>query len=267
MPRIAEIARQRGAIVIEDACHAIGSEFEYQGSKYRVGGHPWADMTILSFHPVKTMTTGEGGAILTDSDTYAQTCRLLRSHGVIKDPACFVGLSDTNNDAQFSEKGAWYYEMPQLGFNYRITDFQCALGLSQLRKLDGFIQRRVEIVAAYNAAFASLPYVTTPAIANASIRPSRIAWHLYVMQFDFRLLGKTRTQVGKELHNLGIGWQVHYIPVHLQPYYRRRYGYALGKCPIAEAYYRSCLSLPLYPAMTDVDVKRVVEAVISVIGT
>ncbi len=147
--------------------------------------------------------------------------------------------------------------MPELGYNYRITDLQCALGISQLKKLDRFIRRRAEIVAAYTSAFASLPYTHAP-YSDPLASP---AWHLYVLQIDFTAVDKTRAQVMQELRERGVGTQVHYIPVHLQPYYRNSYGYAPGKCPTAEAYYQRCLSLPLYPSMTDPDIERVIQAV------
>lgn len=278
MPAIHRLAKAHGAWVIEDAAHALGSVFEVAGRRYRVGGHPWADMTTFSFHPVKTITTGEGGAILTDNETLARRCRRFRSHGMIKEPAHFVGLSDetqaTGLGSQPFEYGPWYYEMQELGYNYRLTDFQCALGLSQLKKLDQFVARRTEIVAAYNAAFAGLPHVAIPLTAPAEsqvsdfrsqVSSSVVAWHLYVLQIDFAALGKTRTTIMNELRQRGVGTQVHYIPVHLQPYYRNKYGYALGKCPVAESCYQRCLSLPLYPAMTDNDVERVIQAVREVI--
>ena len=248
MPAIAELARLRGALIIEDASHAIGCA---------VGGHPWADMTTFSFHPVKTITTGEGGAILTNDDKLADRCRLFRSHGMIKDSSQFVGLGSQPStlNPQLAETGHWYYEMQELGFNYRITDFQCALGISQLKKLNRFVARRAEIVAQYNSAFAGLTSVICP------LTSVRTAWHLYVLQIDFSAVGKTRTQVMTELRQRGVGTQVHYIPVHLQPYYRNKYGYASGKCPVAEAYYQRCLSLPLYPTMTNVDMERVIQAV------
>ncbi|MCG3148397.1 MAG: UDP-4-amino-4-deoxy-L-arabinose--oxoglutarate aminotransferase [Verrucomicrobiae bacterium] len=270
MPAIATLARERGAVVIEDAAHAIGSQFTHEGQSYKVGGHPWADLTTFSFHPVKTITTGEGGAILTNDDRLAERCRLFRSHGMIRraeggNLKPEVQQSETQISSfspHPSEVGPWYYEMHELGYNYRITDLQCALGLSQLKKLDNFITRRQEIVAAYNAAFASLPTVHCPLTADlGSLTSIRAAWHLYVLQLDFSKLGKTRTQVMNELRQQGIGTQVHYIPVHLQPYYRNKYGYSAGKCPVAEAYYERCLSLPLYPAMTDADVQRVINAV------
>jgi UDP-4-amino-4,6-dideoxy-N-acetyl-beta-L-altrosamine transaminase len=262
MPAIAELARARGALVIEDASHAIGSRFEHDGKTYKVGGHPWADMTTLSFHPVKTITTGEGGAILTNDDRLAERCRLFRSHGMIKDSSRFEGLG-SEVYGPWCEMGPWHYEMHELGYNYRLTDLQCALGLSQLKKLDRFIQRRAEIVATYNTTFAGLPYTTTP-YSDTRAAP---AWHLYVLQIDVAVLGKTRTQVMAELRQCGVGTQVHYIPVHLHPYYRNKYGYESGKCPVAEAYYRRCLSLPLFPVMTDADVERVGVAVREVVAS
>jgi len=250
MPRIAEIARARGALVVEDASHALGTEFEADSTTYRAGGHPWADMTVFSFHPVKTVTCGEGGAVVTDDPQLAERCRLFRNHGMDRDTE------------SASEAGPWVYEMHEVGFNYRITDIQCALGTSQLSKLDRFKSRRAEIVAGYNAAFAGVAHVTPPPPAPAA----RPCWHLYVVRIDFASLGKTRSQVMAELRALGIGTQVHYIPVHLQPFYRNTYGYGPGKCPRAEAYYEECLSLPLYPSMSDGDVDRVVSAVSAVVG-
>lgn len=249
MPAIATLARERGAVVIEDASHALGTRFVYEGNVHKVGGHPWADMTTFSFHPVKTITTGEGGAILTNDDRLAERCRRFRNHGMIR----------------IETVSPWYYEMSELGYNYRLSDIHCALGLSQLRKLDQFIVRRQEIVGIYNNAFAPLPFVVTPRTSDLTPNPSLIAWHLYVLQIDFNSLGRSRAQVMAELRRHGVGTQVHYIPVHLQPYYRRKYGYGPGKCPNAEAYYQRCLSLPLFPAMTDEDVQRVVDSVKEVV--
>lgn len=246
MPEIARVARARGAVVVEDAAHAIGSRFKVGGKEYAVGGHPWADMTTFSFHPVKTMTCGEGGAIATNNDELAARCRSLRSHGMVK------GRPDE----------PWYYEMPELGFNYRITDIQCALGLSQLRKLDSFVERRQQITDLYNDAFLELDWLVCPQpVLSGGFAPSRVAWHLYVVQIDFKAIGKSRTQVMVELREAGVGTQVHYIPVHTQPYYAEKYGYDPGDCPDAESYYKACLSLPLYPAMTDEDVEQVIATV------
>lgn len=260
LPEIARVARAHGAIVIEDACHATGGAFhagEPAEQVWKIGGHPWADLTVFSFHPVKTMTTGEGGMLVTDRRDWADLARTLRSHGIVRDAARFESPTE---DAVLGEKGPWFYEMQELGFNYRLTDLQCALGLSQLDRLGAFIQRRQEIVARYNAAFAGLDWLTPPALRNPA-DVTTTSWHLYTVQIDFSCLGRTRTQVMAELRADGVGSQVLYIPVHLQPWYRRTYGYAHGKCPVAEAFYARSLSLPLFPAMADVDVARVISAV------
>ena len=309
MPEIARIARSRGAYVIEDACHGTGGGFEVDGRKWKLGGHPWADITTFSFHPVKTLTTGEGGILLTENDEWAAKARLLRTHGITRTPSEFTGLSDYPSspssaispsqsaiDAQpsaishplsFSERGPWYYEMQDLGYNYRITDLQSALGRSQLKRLPEFIARRQQIVAHYNKALANLDWFHPPALASRLLDPrpstrsssnaldprlstldssfsyqlSDLSLHLYTVQIDFPRLGKTRTEVMQELREQGVGTQVLYIPVYLQPWYRRTYGYAPGKCPNAEEFYIRALSLPLYPTMNDVDVEKVVASV------
>jgi perosamine synthetase len=271
MPAIAEIARQYHAIVVEDASHAVGGAFSHGGKLWKIGGHPWADMTVFSFHPVKTMTTGEGGMLVTDNAKWAMRARELRSHGMVREQSRFRGLVPSTNNSQLStishqllEQGPWYYEMQELGYNYRITDIQCALGVSQLNQLDQFIERRREIVSKYNEAFAGLPWITCPGLRNPADR-ERISWHLYTVQIDFAVLGKGRTEVMTKLRQNGIGSQVLYIPVYLQPWYRDTYGYARGKCPVAEFYYSRALSLPLFPAMSDNDVDRVIEAVVSLL--
>jgi perosamine synthetase len=259
MPRIAEIARSRGAIVIEDACHGTGGGFLHEGKVWKLGGHPWADITTFSFHPVKTMTTGEGGMFVTDSDDFAHKARLLRSHGIVRDPSQFQGFG-ADAEPAFAELGPWVYEMHTLGFNYRLTDVQCALGRSQLRKLPAFITRRLEIVAAYNEAFANLPWLQTPALRH-HLDQSHISWHLYTVLIDFPALDISRTQLMAELRSKGVGTQVLYIPVHLQPWYRKKFGYGMTKCPCSEHYYSRCLSLPLFPAMSPDDCSRVIDAV------
>lgn len=276
MPEIARIARSRGAYVIEDACHGIGGGFEADGKSWKLGGHPWADISTFSFHPVKTITTGEGGILVTDNDEWAAKARLLRTHGVTRNPSDFVGLVDDTNhtlvcNSQLSEVGPWYYEMQDLGFNFRITDLQCALGRSQLQRLPEFISRRQEIAQQYNEAFANLDWLQIPALATHhqppatgsefAVEPSDLSLHLYTVQIDFARLGKTRTEVMQELRDQGVGSQVLYIPVYLQPWYRRTFAYAPGKCPNAEAFYTRALSLPLYPSMTDQDVKKVIDSV------
>ena len=258
MPAIAQIARSHGAVVIEDGCHGIGGGFTVDGKDYKIGGHPWADITTFSFHPVKTITTGEGGILVTDNDEYARRARLLRSHGITRVTEDFTGLG--GNSATLQEQGGWYYEMQSLGYNYRITDLQCALGRSQLKKLPGFIDRRRAIVAQYNAAFADLHWLQTPQILQSE-NVAHISWHLYTVQIDFKALGLSRSEAMQRLREQGVGSQVLYIPVHLQPYYRNQFGYGVGKCPNAETYYEQTLSLPLFPKMTDGDVDTVIRSV------
>ena len=256
MPSIAKIARERGALVIEDACHGVGGGFEHEGQSWKLGGHPWADITTFSFHPVKTMTTGEGGMFVTDNDKYAADARLLRSHGVERNE--FVGLG--SDDSNLIEKGPWYYEMRALGYNYRLTDIQSALGLSQLNRLPEMVKRRREIVSQYNDAFAGFEWLHTPKPKNDS-NLDLISWHLYTVKINLAVIKKTRTQLMAELREKGVGSQVLYIPVHLQPWYRKNFNYALGKCPIAESIYPGLLSLPLYSSMTENDVQKIIRAV------
>jgi dTDP-4-amino-4,6-dideoxygalactose transaminase len=213
---------------------------------------------------------------VTDNDEWAAKARLLRTHGVTRNPSDFVGLVDDTNhtsvcNSQLSEVGPWYYEMQDLGFNFRITDLQCALGRSQLQRLPEFISRRQEIAQQYNEAFASSAFLTIPSLASGDPLPATssdfnfslvdLSLHLYTVQIDFARLGKTRTEVMQELRDQGVGSQVLYIPVYLQPWYRRAFGYAPGKCPNAEAFYARALSLPLYPSMTDQEVQRVIGSV------
>jgi dTDP-4-amino-4,6-dideoxygalactose transaminase len=294
MPEIARIARSRGAYVIEDACHGTGGSFQADGRKWKLGGHPWTDITTFSFHPVKTLTTGEGGILLTENDEWAATARLLRTHGITRNQSEFTGLSDSafspssaispsqsaidappsaiRDQSSLAERGPWYYEMQELGYNYRITDLQCALGRSQLKRLPEFITRRQQIVAHYNEALANLDWLQTPALApwllssaeNCLLKTENlISWHLYTVQIDFPRLGKSRTEVMQELRGQGVGTQVLYIPVYLQPWYRRTCGYAPGMCPNAEHFYDRALSLPLYPAMNDADVQKVIRSVLA----
>lgn len=290
MLEIARVARARGAIVIEDGCHGPGGGFEYNGQIYKIGGHPWADMTTFSFHPVKSMTTGEGGMLVTDNDQYAEKARLLRSHGMVRDPAQFKVFQNkeqppsalsspssglTPQASGFKSPpslphGPWTYEMQGLGYNYRITDIQCALGRRQLKKLPGFIKRRQEIVGKYNEAFKDIPWIQTPGLspepqASTHSPPpsSLISWHLYTMQIDFAKIGKSRSEVMAELRAAGVGTQVLYIPVYLQPWYQETYGYQQGKCPEAESYYSRAISIPLYPKLTDVDLARVIKEILS----
>lgn len=248
MKKINTIAKKNNLHVIEDAAHAIGSQ--YADGSY-VGNCKYSDMTVFSFHPVKTITTGEGGAVTTNSDELYQKLLMLRSHGVTKDEGVLT-----------KNPGPWYYEMQSLGFNYRMTDMQAALGVSQLNKLDFFKKRRREVIAMYNKAFADMRYLKTP------YEPENVCscFHLYVTQIDFESLGKSRVQVMQELRDKGIGTQVHYIPVPTQPYYKNTFGYKDGDYPVAEKYYEQELSLPLYPGLSDDDVNTVIKAVKEVIG-
>jgi UDP-4-amino-4,6-dideoxy-N-acetyl-beta-L-altrosamine transaminase len=235
-----KLAEDHRLHVIEDAAHAIGSTYT-DGTM--VGNCKYSDMTVFSFHPVKTITTGEGGAITTNSKSLYERLLLLRSHGMERDPAKIPDYP-----------GPWYYEMDDLGFNYRMTDIQAALGNSQLTKLQRFKDRRRAIIRRYNEAFKDLPLVTIP-YETAGLDS---CFHLYILQIDFGRLGKTRREVMADLTGNGVGTQVHYIPVPYQPYYKTRFFTKRGDYPIADAYYDRALSMPLYPRMTDEDVEKVI---------
>ncbi len=243
MQEINDTAKKNNLFIIEDAAHAIGSRYE-DGS--RVGCCKYSDMTIFSFHPVKTITTGEGGAITTNDERIYNKLKLLRSHGITRDKEMMSTIP-----------GAWYYEMRELGFNYRITDFQAALGLSQLKKLDSFIKRRREIVSQYNKAFEGSDFLITPYERDNIYS----CFHLYVVLMDFEKLCLSKNDAMSKLKEQGIGTQVHYIPVHTQPYYRKLFNYKWGDYPYAEDYYQKALSIPLYPKMTDDDVCTVIDCI------
>lgn len=242
MVKIKKIADEKGLYIIEDAAHAIGSNYP-DGSK--VGSCKYSDMTIFSFHPVKTITTGEGGAITTNSKELYDKLVMLRSHGITKDP----GLLEEN-------PGPWYYEMQGCGYNFRLTDIQSALGTSQMKRLDEFKDRRNAIIEKYNSAFVGLKWLKTPSADEADS-----CFHLYVVQMDFEKLGKSRAEVMEELKGKNIGTQVHYIPVHTQPYYKENFGCKWGDYPAAEVYYSKALSLPLYPLMKDDEVEYVISQI------
>lgn len=243
MDAIDRIAKESNLVVIEDAAHAIGASYEVGNQTYRVGSCAHSDMTIFSFHPVKHMTTGEGGMVTTNSpELYEKLC-LLRTHGITKAPDKL-----TRND------GPWYYEQQELGFNYRITDMQCALGFSQLKRLDAFVAQRREIVKIYNQAFSSCAELIVPAQSPEA----HSSWHLYMLG----LRSLDRKQVFEKLRDRGLGVNVHYIPVHMQPYYQERFSYMEGEFPIAEAYYRAAITLPLFPSMSDDDIQYVVDVVL-----
>ncbi len=247
------IAERRGLALVADGCHALGAR--YRGRP--VGS--LADMTVFSFHPVKHITTGEGGMVVTDREDWARRLRMFRTHGITRDPADFSPLTSdlrppTSGLRPPSSEPSWFYEMVQLGYNYRLTDIQCALGISQLRKLPGWLQRRRELAAAYDDAFAG----------DERIRPLAVredvehAYHLYVVRLGREL---DRGEVFRELRRRGIGVNVHYIPVHLHPFYRRRYGTEPGECPVSEDAYEHIISLPMFPSLTRDEVSYVVDIV------
>jgi len=245
LPGLAALAAEAGAVLVEDAPHALGTTMAFGNVTERVGDVRHSAMATFSFHPVKTIATGEGGMVTTNDPRLAERLRTLRSHGMTRPPGA----------------DPWWYEMAEPGFNYRLPDILCALGLSQLAKLDRFAARRRDLARAYDAALAPLaPLVSTAA---------RPAWsdpvlHLMCVLIDFEAAGRTRREVVDALRARDVGSQVHYIPVHRQPYYRERYGDL--SLPGAEAWYARCLSLPLYPGMADGDVQKVADALREALG-
>lgn len=234
-----DLAGRRGLVVIEDASHALGARY-----KNRAVG-TISHMTVFSFHPVKLVTTGEGGAVATGDGDLARRLRLFRNHGISTDAR------------ERAARHQWYYEMVELGYNYRLNDLQCALGVNQLRQLPGWLARRRAIARRYDDAFADVP-----AVAPLGVRPwAEHAYHLYVVRLEPGRLRADRAAVYGALRAEGIGVNVHYIPVHLHPYYRRTLDTRPGTYPVAEAAYDRMLTLPLFPAMTDADVGDVIAAV------
>ena len=219
------ITDRHGLALMSDACHAIGGSYR---------GRPvgtLADLNTFSLHPVKHLTTGEGGVITTDDSAMAQRMRVFRNHGI------------TSDHRQREQQGSWFYEMVDLGYNYRLTDLQCALGLSQLRKLRQWVTRRQEIARRYDMAFAEMP-----AVQPLAVRPEVAhGYHLYVVRFDLSQLRAGRAEIFAALRAEGIGVNVHYIPVHLHPFYRQRFGTGRGECPVAEAAYERIITLPMFP--------------------
>jgi len=242
---INQIAQDNGLIVIQDACHSLGAEYKNK----KVGG--LADLTVLSFHPVKHITTGEGGMALTNSKEFYEILSNFRTHGITKDPKKLQ-----------KNQGAWYYEMQSLGYNYRITDFQCALGISQFKKLDKFIEKRRKTIAKYNKAFQSVKEIITP-FEKENVKS---AYHLYIIQLNLEKLKVGREKIFDSLRAENIGVHVHYIPVHLQPYYQEKFGYKKGDFPAAENFYERAITLPVFPKMNDDDANDVINAVKKVIS-
>lgn len=232
------IADRHHLILVADACHSLGGS--YKG--HSVGS--LADLNVFSFHPVKHITTGEGGMITTDDPDLVQRMRIFRNHGI------------TSDHRQRTEQGSWFYEMVDLGYNYRITDIQCALGLSQLKRLPKFLERRRQIAMLYDDACSQIPEIMPLAVRQDATH----AYHLYVVKVDFEALGIDRSTLFQTLWKKGIGVNVHYIPVHLHPYYRQHFNTRKGDCPMAEAAYESILTLPAFPAMSGDDVDAVITA-------
>lgn len=240
---IRKLAAQHRLTVVEDAAHALGAEYD----GLPVGGQN--ELTTFSFHPVKQMTTGEGGMVTTNDLTLAERMRSFRSHGI------------TTDFRQRAEQGSWYYEMTALGYNYRLPDASCALGLAQMDRLQEWVARRREIALRYTEAFAEMPEVDVQQVL-VDVKP---AWHLYVIALNLAMLRLGREAVYSALRAENIGVNVHYIPVYWHPYYQKL-GYVRGLCPNAEAAYERLLSLPMYPAMLDDDVEDVIRAVDKVIA-
>ena len=235
MQTIQSIAQEHGIKIITDACHAIGGTYQNQP----IGSGHFEDMAAFSFHPVKTIAMGEGGAITTNNKAFADHMRTLRHHA----------MSPKDNG------GVWEYEMKELGYNYRVTDMQCALGLSQLNKIENFINKRQELVTLYNQKLENLSSFITP---HKQENDNQVSWHLYTIQVDFDGLGTTRSEFMAQLKEQGVGTQVHYTPVHTQPYYEDLYD--KQELPGATHYYTHTLSLPLYPLMEEQDVNIVIKA-------
>ena len=235
-----KIANRNKLTLVADACHALGADYK----ECKVGS--LSDLNIFSFHPVKHITTGEGGMITTDSVEFAHRMKMFRNHGIATD------------HHQREKQGSWFYEMVDLGYNYRLTDFQCALGISQLRRLPDWVTRRQEIAQHYNTAFEKF-FSVQPLGVRDNVSH---AYHLYVIRFDPTQLQVTRTEIFVALRAKGIGVNIHYIPVHLHPFYRNQYATGPGLCPIAELAYEQIISLPIFPDMTNQDIKKCITALI-----
>ena len=239
MKRIRELSAEYGFTVLEDASHAVGAD--YFGGK--VGSCRFSDMAVFSFHPVKIITTGEGGMVLTNSDELYEKLKLYRSHGITRDPAFMTHESD----------GPWYYQQIELGFNYRMTDIQAALGCSQMQRLDEFVARRRYLAARYDKLLEGLPLVT-PHVMSDSV-PS---WHIYIVRVDFSRVKRTKQEIFEKMKERGVTLNLHYIPVHTQPYYEQL-GHRPEECPEAMQYYEEAMTLPLYYDLTDEEQNMIVD--------
>jgi len=236
------ISKKYNVKLVNDNCHAIGANFK-NDNKYAV---KFADIVTHSYHPAKNITTGEGGAILTNDKIIAKKIKMLRSHGITKNP-----------NIMSKNEGPWYYEMKELGYNYRITDFQCALGLSQLKKLNKFIKKRKEIAQIYNSSFYENDFLKIPKVTIGYGH----AYHLYPLQINFRNLDQKK-KLFKEFKKKKINLQVHYIPIHLQPYYKKKYGFKRGDYPITEKFYNKEVSLPIYYSLKKKEIYKITKFII-----
>lgn len=248
MPAIAAVAKKYDAVVIEDASHALGATYPGGG---KVGNCAHSDMTVFSFHPVKIIAAGEGGMITTNDEELYRRLLRLRSHGINKvdDP-----FSDKENAYEGGELNRWYYEMQELGFNYRMTGMQSALALSQMGKLQRFVDRRRQLALAYDQALAGVRNLAPTQVSTRA----QSSHHLYVLRIDYAAAGTTRTRFMSALADQEIGSQVHYIPVHMQPFYQRR-GYNTADFPVTREYYRQALSIPLYYGLSDEEQQHVIK--------
>ena len=245
MPEFRKIADSHGCVLIEDACHApLAAYQDESGQRFHIGACSHSDAVVLSFHAIKHVAMGEGGAVLTNNQTAADRARIFRSHGMVRDPACWFNAPESD--------APWYYEMHDVGWNYRATDFQCALGHSQLMRIESGLRRRQEIAARYDQLLRDTPYLRRPQIPPMHEGHS---WHLYAVAIDFAALGRTRGQVMRALAKLGVGTQVHYIPLYHQPYY----ALVEKSLPGAESYYADTLSIPMYPNLADGDLIMIAQ--------
>ena len=255
MKLIKEKANASKSYIVEDAAHALGSAYQ-DGSL--VGNCKYSDMTVFSFHPVKAIAAGEGGMVTTNDEGLYRKLLRLRSHGINKlnDDFLIKDQGYTNGSAN-----PWYYEMRQIGYNYRITDIQCALAISQLKKLDKFLDKRKELALKYDKAFKNFKYCQPAQIQNRN----NSGIHLYILRIDFNNLGKTRSKVMAEMISMGIGSQVHYIPVPMHPFYTKL-GHSYNNYPVSLKYYQEALSIPLFYELTDQDQKYVIKSLAEIIG-
>jgi len=241
-----QIADKYEIQLVNDNCHALGATY-FKDKQYAV---KYADIVTQSYHPVKHITTGEGGSILTNNQEIDHKVRYLRTHGMVRD------LEKNSNT-----KEPWYYEMHELGYNYRITDIQCALGSNQLKKLDTFVSKRCEIAKRYNRAFKNIASLTPP----TKPKNAKSSYHLYPLQIKFDNFPFSKLEFFEKMKNSGIQLQVHYIPIHFQPFYRKNYGFKKGDFPFTEEFYKNEFSLPIYPNLSNSDVSKIIDHILSIV--